>query len=173
MKPTLNKAGFTLVEMLVVVSSLALLTLVGSNLFFASLFGSGKSEIIKEVRQNGEYALKMMEETIKNSYGISNCTENPATIEVKDKNNNRITYKFDSSVSRVASISSVSPLSPYYLTSGKVKVENFTVDCPADFNENLPSKISFSFKVTVGETGFTPERRASMTFSATVTSRNY
>jgi prepilin-type N-terminal cleavage/methylation domain-containing protein len=182
--------GFTLIEMLVVISSLALLILAGSNLFFASLFGSGKTEAIKEVRQNGEYALKVIEETIKNSYGVRTCVPgnqegdkpplvDPPKIVVKDKTNNEITFQAlrftlddGSEIYRIASISSLSPNSPYYLTSNKVKVGNFKVDC-ADVQENLPSKISFGFKLVIGKADYTPERKASINFSATVTSRNF
>lgn len=183
--------GFTLIEMLVVISSLALLILAGSNLFFASLFGSSKSEAIKEVRQNGEYALKVMEETIKNSYGVDLCQsgqvdvpnniinipEEPEVI-VKDKENNKITFKVllddESESYRVASMSSVPPTTTYYLTSNKVEVKKFNVTChDQGFTQNLPTQISFNFELSIGKADYTPERRATMTFSATVTSRNF
>lgn len=158
--------GFTLIEILIVITALALLTVIGSNLFFGSLLGSSKSEILREVRQNGEYALKVMEETIKNAARLEFCDS--TTITVKDQNNQNITFKVlsdEDNIPRIASNSS-------YLTNNKVKVTNFTLGC-ANSPPGLPPKIEVNFIVEQKEATDRPEKKASMQFSTTVTMRNF
>lgn len=177
MELTENKiGGFTLIEMLVVVSSLALLTVVGSNLFFGSLFGSKKTESIKEVRQNGEYALKVIEETIKNSYGLQNCDDLNEQVVIKDKDNQLITFKSildTNNVSRIASVSGdLITGTTYYLTNDKIRVENFQIDC--DFvSEYLPSTVTINFDVVGGNASDPPEKKASLHFTTSVSPRNF
>jgi len=160
-----NSFGFTLIEMLIVITSLVLLLIAGSNLLFGSLLGSSKSEVQKEVRQNGEYALKVMEETIKNAVKLEFC--DLTTVTVKNQNNQDITFKVlndGSNIPRVASNSS-------YLTSNKVKVKNLSFTC--EENPGLPPKIKISFTVEQVQTTDRPEKKASMQFSTVVSMRNF
>lgn len=156
--------GFTIMEMLVVVGVLGLISVIGSNFFFSSLFGTSKSETLKEVKQNGEYSLKVMEETIKNAYGFVSCDNQ--SITVKNKDNQRNTFRFESvsSIGRIASDSS-------YLTSEKVTVTNFLIDCEP--TPGIPPKIVISFTVSQTEQSSRPEKKATFDFNTTVTMRNY
>lgn len=161
MKKGINKFGFSLIEMLIVISVLGLFSLIGSNLLFGTLFGSSKSEVLKEVRQNGEYALRVMEETIKTSVGLISCS--PSSVVVKGKNNLRTNFSLKEG--RIASNSS-------YLTNNKVKIENFEFDC-SEVKPGLPPKIGISFVVSQAQKTNRPEKKARMSFSSWVTMRNY
>lgn len=160
--------GFTLMEILIVVTSLGLLSVVGSNLLFNSMFGSSKSETLKETKQNGEYALKVMEETIKNAFGYVSCFTNQS-VTVKDKNSVQTTFSFQldqshDNIGRIASNSS-------FLTNDKVSVSNFSLSC--EQTPGVPLKVNISFSVSQAETTDRPERKAKYDFKSSVTMRNY
>ncbi len=158
--------GFSLVEMLVVISVMGLIVLVGSNLFLGSLRGTSKSDVLLAVRQNGGYALGAIEEMIKNSYGLVSCTQD--SISVKDANSQEVVFNLVNDVNGIPRIAS----NGSYLTSNKVKVLNFLVDC-SQVQPGISSKIGLSFLVQQVEETQSPERSASMEFATTVTIRNF
>ena len=159
------KNGFSLIEMLIVISSLGLFVLIGSNLLFGTFSGGGKSEVSKEVRQNGEYALKTMEESIKNAVSLESCDSNQVVVKAQDNQNT--TYKVledEENISHIASNSS-------YLTSNKVKVEDFSFDC-GELKIGLPPTIGINFKIVQAEETDQPQRKSQMSFKITVVMRN-
>ena len=156
--------GFTLIEMLIVIMVLGLVSVIGSNLFIGTLLGSSKAEILKEVRQNGEYALGIMEEMIKYCANVKDCESNSITIKVG--NDQAVTFKVldDAGVARIASNSS-------YLTSNKVKVVNFSVSC-GTLVPGRPASVVINYSVEQKELTARPENKASMQFYTIVTTRN-
>ena len=65
--------GFTLVELLVTISIVAMVGVVASSTLFSLFRGASKSEILKEVKQNGETALSVMEQKVRNATSVL-CT---------------------------------------------------------------------------------------------------
>ncbi len=61
------KKGFTLVEMLVVISILSIFGALILTIFTRSLRGSNKSQIIGVIKQNGQAVLENMDKTIRNA----------------------------------------------------------------------------------------------------------
>ncbi len=59
--------GFTLVEMLVVISVLSLFGIVALTIFSRTLVGSNKSKIILAMKQNGQSVLETIDSTIRNA----------------------------------------------------------------------------------------------------------
>ena len=179
-----NNFGFTLIETLAVITSLILIMVSGSSLFFSSILGSAKVAALKEVRQNGQYALKIMEEMIKNSQGLVSCESgtfslsNPETfpeVTVRDMDNNQTSFLVDNSDENHYKIASKSGSFTYYLTSNKVNVETFQIECGDAFNEiseGEPSPVLLKFKLSVGDVLNEPKfRTAQMTFDSNVTIR--
>jgi len=70
-----SPTGFTLIEILMVVFLLGIIVVIGSNLFFSILKGASKAEITKEVKQNGDYAMNVMERHLRNANSIESCGE--------------------------------------------------------------------------------------------------
>lgn len=161
-----RSTGFTIIEMLVVVSALALIFLISSNLFISTLLGGSKVEILKEVRQNGGYALLVIEETIKNSYDLVSCGLN--SIILKDKYGQNITFEVlndEEGIPRIASNGG-------YLTSNKVRVRNFSFNC-GELVSGSPTKVEVSFLIEQAQETDRPERKASMSFSTTAVTRSF
>lgn len=156
--------------MLVAISVLGFVAVAGSNLFFGTLFGSSKSEIIKEVKQNGEYAMNTIEGMIKNSLSVVDCSSNSLTIVNQDGQQTLFRLLNDpAGIPRIASNSS-------YLTGAKVKVSAFGIEC-TDLQPGRPVKVKISYKVEnyLGDqeaTTVRPEKKGSLSFSSVVSSRN-
>ena len=62
-----KQKGFTIIEIVVVVGILGVIAVIGTNMFFTVIRGSNKSKNLTTVKQNGEYALSVMERMIRNS----------------------------------------------------------------------------------------------------------
>lgn len=71
----LKQKGFTLIELLVATGITLVIIGAVSNLFFASLKGSAKTTVVNEAKQNGDYALSVMERMIRNAIDVtSSCS---------------------------------------------------------------------------------------------------
>ena len=66
-----SNQGFTLVEMLIVLAIFGVLGVMASSSLFSIFQGASKTEILKEVKQNGDYALSLMEQKIRNAGSVT------------------------------------------------------------------------------------------------------
>lgn len=67
-------AGFSLVEMLVVVSVFALIGVLTTSAVTQTLRGSKKSDSLVRVRENVNYSLAVVERQIRNAENVASCT---------------------------------------------------------------------------------------------------
>lgn len=158
------KSGFTLVEMLVVISVLGLIFAISSGFLFSSLFGSSKAEIFKEVRQNGSWALSVIEAMILNSRTVE-C-ESSKTLNITDKEGFVATiFCDDVTEMKIASNGA-------NLTSRAVSVSDCSFVC--EKTEGKSTKVDISFSVSQKSEGtLKPSEKARLDFSTTVLTRNY
>ncbi len=180
-----NKSrGFTLVEILVVVGILGIIAVVASNVFFTTLRSSGKTKVLTKVKQNGDYALSVMERLIKDSQEVITNTDN----KICEQGMNYLKFKRTdggmvefacleegTANGRIASNSA-------RLTSSEVKVDTcvFDCSCPAAFPNCTSQGTKFypktvTIKFTLSQVGATvrPEEQATINFQTTVSTRNY
>lgn len=169
-RQTKNYLGFSLIEMLVVVVIFAVVGTIVVQMFFSSLKGGSKSNVLAIVKQNGDYALTVMERMIRNSKKVEYCPVVPPdtdrkTLVISDYNG--ILTTFSCSSNRIASSSG----QIYYLTS-----ENVSVSCASLFDCSqfaTDRKIGIEFTVSENVPGAKIEEKAQMGFKTTVTLRNY
>lgn len=163
------QSGFTMIEMIVVVSILGLVAVMTSGFLLVSLTAAGKAEVVKEVRQNGNYALSVMEGMILNSRGIG-CTagQNTQTVEVTDANGIVTSFICDENEDK-KKISSVSGQT-VDLTSSGVMVSNCRFQC--EDTPGLPVKVHLEFTVQKGGEDARPSEQASLDFKTEVIPRN-
>lgn len=79
--------GFTLVEILIVVALFSIVVAVAVSSLFSVLLRSKKTEAVKLVEHNGNYALRMLEYMIRPARLISaapTCQTNMQSLEVQD-----------------------------------------------------------------------------------------
>lgn len=164
-----TRNGFTLFEMLMVIFIMGLIIIMGGNLFFSILKGASKAEITKEVKQNGDYALAVMERMIRNAQKIDDCsTGNSVKISNLDGGQTEFKCLVDSGVAKIASVSAG-------LTGNNVTLG---ASCPGtlSFTCNLttvPPKVTISFTLSQKGSPDRPEEAASVPFQTTISLRTY
>ena len=124
--------GFTLIELLVSVAIISGLGVLLAQAFFTTSRSNTKVERLTDVKQNGEYALAVMERMIRNARTLTaSCTSDgsQATPSAAIVNPDGMTTTFmcemDGSISRVASISSAAT---EYLTNNAVTLGGTSCD---------------------------------------------
>lgn len=164
-------AGFTFIEMIVAISILGIVALIGTGFLLTSLSSSGKAEINKEVRQNGNFALSTMEGLIISSKSVSCPTADE--IDVIDTNGQLTQFIcYDSAPDYKISSVSASFLPPitYILTADNVAVTDCSFICTT--TAGSPTNVRISFIVSQ-KTGSRPNEKASVSFQTQVNTRNY
>ncbi len=85
--------GFSLLEILVVVTIFAVISLVTSQAIILTLIGTHKADTISKVRQNLDYAIISMERQLHNAKAISQCPNiDDKQISFTDQNNALVTF---------------------------------------------------------------------------------
>lgn len=141
----MKNRGFTLIEMLVAVVITAVLMTVAGSSFFSMLRGATKTELIKEVKQNGDYAISIMDIKIRNARDVtSSCTlvgvtGNTLTITNPDNSQSTFACVTNSGVRRIQE--TITPVAgapiANYITNSSVTIAN---------NCNTPN-LSFTCKI--------------------------
>lgn len=180
--------GFTLVEILMVVFLFGLIMTLSGALFSAVLKGSSKSEITKEVKQIGDYAMGQMERAIRNAKSIDSCSTNSLTIV--DRNGIYNTFSCQTidlgSGSLVASLASSSAAlktitpTPVRLSGNNVTlsqsqgacgVNTLSFDCSKITLK--PPQVTIIFSLYQKGNSTRPEEQASVNFQSTISLRTY
>ncbi len=176
--------GFTLIEILVVVGILAIIAVISSNMFFTVFKSSGKTKVLTKVKENGDYALSVMERLIRDSEEVVTNTDNKICESgmnyLKFKRADGSTIEFGcleegTANGRIASNSA-------RLTSSEVKVDSCSFDCscPVAFpnctsegTKFYPKTITIKFILSQIGATVRPEEEAIINFQTTVGTRNY
>lgn len=90
------KKGFTLLELLMVVSLLGLVLIAVTGLLGNIFSGSGKSRALQAVKQNGQFALSTMERTTRRAKSLTTCSGGTLIVIVPETTGD-VTYTFDRS----------------------------------------------------------------------------
>lgn len=176
-------SGFTLIELLVVVVLVGIIGTLTTQAFILGFRAQGKSEMNKEVKQNGDYVMSVVEGMVRNASDIDSSQCNSNVDQLTIFNQDGFTTTFDcSSGNSIASVSGINIPTPQPsptglpLISGKVAVVNcnFRVVCPTP--PLSPKYVFISFTVSQNPPGPTPAdpiARASVDYETTVSLRNY
>ena len=163
----INKKGFSLIEVLVVLSIFVLIAIIANQLLFPVFRGSEKTGAAIIVKQNGNYAISVIQRELYNSKGVSGCTgeiisylnadNQPTSISCPTGTGGKISLTPSSGVARD-------------LTSNEVQVQSCTVEClPLPPQEIRQVIVNFTLeKAGAART----EEKASFNFQTSVTLRN-
>ncbi len=147
------KKGFTLIELLVAMAIISGLGIMIAQAFFTTTRSNTKVEKLTDVKQNGDYALSVMERMIRNARTLTaSCTSGgtqatpSAAIVSPDGFTTTFQCALDGSVTRVASVSSIGT---QYLTAGSVTLGGTSCDTDSlNFYCTSIAQVSRSLKVT-------------------------
>jgi prepilin-type N-terminal cleavage/methylation domain-containing protein len=161
----MKKTGFTLVEIMIVVGILGIIAVVGSGTFFSILRGSTKTKTLQLVKQNGDYAVSVMERMIRNAKSVSG---GGSSITITNPDGETTDFSCSGSPATIASNSAS-------LMSSEVKVNDctniFTVT-PGEAGIR-PAVVKINFSLSQAGTPSRPEEQTSVNFQTTITLRNY
>lgn len=90
------RKGFTIAEVLVVIAGLSIMGLILTEIFFRSLRGGNKAQIVTTIKQNGQAALEQIDKGVREAETIICVSDDPIRdILVTYKNGVYTRYKFE------------------------------------------------------------------------------
>jgi prepilin-type N-terminal cleavage/methylation domain-containing protein len=177
--------GFSLIELLVVVALIGIIGYLTTSIFVLGFRTQAKSEILKEVKQNGDYAMTIMERMIRSAADIPNpiCGVPNSELTILNQEGYITTFKCDESghiLQENGGFPAGTPPVTYNLTSDKVIVPTvgsgpfkcFTVVCPTPPTNPKYVYIEYTINQS-GNANIPVENQASMPYQSTVSLRNY
>lgn len=162
--------GFSLLEILVVIMITAIVVTVLSGMFFSILKGSTKSRIMAEIKQNGSYALNVMERMIRNAKSVMADPTNDQKITIIGQDNMPTVFECTAD-GKIASISA--QFSGQLIDSTRVKVAECKFGVTPGELGRTPSAISINFTLSQAGTSGRIEEMSTMAFTSQVVLRNY
>lgn len=173
--------GFTLVELIISIGIIALIGSVISQVFFQTTRSNAKVEIQKEVKQNGDYAIEVMQRMIHNSLAVtSSCTStgfSGQTLTITNPDFGSTTFACDntSGTPRIASVSAlgISYLTTASVTLGGTACATSTYQTVCTTLNSHPYNVKINF--TLSQTSTSPDivNQATQSFQTFVTIRNF
>lgn len=177
MKNKSNAKGFTLIELVIAVTIIAGLGTVLVQALFTTTRSSTKVERLTEVKQNGDYAINIIERMVRNARSLSAvCSSDgatpttSATITSPDGYDTTFSCGLDGSVTRIASVSG---FGTQYLTSSSVTLGGASCDdnslvfhCVS--LSDVPRSLKVTFALSQKGTPVDQFEKASTTFQASV-----
>lgn len=154
-----KKFGFTLIELLVTATITIIVATISVSTLFSILKNSFKAALLNVTRQNGNYALSVMTNSLRNALMIKDCQEKSLTF--LDKNSQEITFAF--------SENNISSTGANLISSG-YKVTNSSFSCNNNDNFWL---VSIAFTLEKDINSQRTEEKISLPFKTSVTLRNY
>lgn len=94
------RKGFTLVEILVVIGVLTVMGVILTEIFFRSIRGINKAEMISRIKQNGQTSLGIIDKTLRSADGIF-CTNADGSAILFSKNGVYTRYRYNSATPTV------------------------------------------------------------------------
>jgi len=141
-----------------------------SNLFFQTLKGSTKAELLKIVKQEGDYAISSMERTIRNAKAVeSACVSGGSTassITVTNQDDTLTSFECDVGNAKIT-------LNGADLTSSAVVVSGCGSFITCTQSGSTPSIAIIRFSLSQADSSTRPEEQTSVSFQTTVSLRNY
>ncbi len=192
-----NNRGFTLIEILVVVSIIATIGGVIAGIFIVSLRTATKSNNITLIRQNGNYALSQVSRMIRYAQsvdGLSNAAAGPFAIDattcplpptvpsayqylkatgVSGYGDKAITFSCSQSTSTLQYVVEGGS-TIVLLDHNLVKIQNYcTITC-SRASDTAPPNITISFDLSNANAGQTQESQVvTIPFQTSISPRNY
>ncbi len=162
----MKQNGFTLIETLISIGIIASVGILISQVFFTTTRVNTKTELLKDVKQNGEYAMEVVSRMIRNSSAID-CSSTPSSLGITNTDGTSTTLSCvqDVSVNRLASTSATVE----YLTSSSTTCTSLSFTCTA--YPDQPPKIMVQLSLSQKGTPVDQFEKASISFQTTVSPR--
>lgn len=175
-----DNSGFTLIEIIITTSIIAILGMVITQVLSTTTRTNTKVGIMSDVKQNGDYALLMMERLIRSARQVtSSCSEAGSTLdsvvlENTDGNTTTLTCAYDGSASRVASVSGIvtSYLTGTNVTLGGSSCSGSSLSFTCQGIQGGSQTISIAFSLSQGNASQFISEQSTIPFQSTIMVRN-
>lgn len=181
-KSKIRNSGFTLVEVLVTFAIVSVVVTIGSISFFSLLRGANKTEILKEVKQNGDYALSVMEIRLRNARDVLSGCDGSVTNSFTIENPDATTTTFSCiNTGSAQQIREETGATTTYLSGPQVTVAtdcataaitSLMFSCNLSVIDGVTKNVSLGFTLKQANSDSPLTETAQQTFSTQVTLRN-
>lgn len=184
MSKTNHQRGFTLLEILISMTIIGGMGILIAQVFFSTTRVNTKTELLKDVKQNGQFAIDTMTRMLRNSSSVeSTCstagtTAKSLTIANVNGDNTTLGCALTNGVTRIAS-TSASVSASEYLTSQNLTLGGTTcadnamsLSFVCTSYADLPSKVTISFRLYQKGSPADQFEKASQLFQTTINLRN-
>lgn len=177
-RPTSGKSGFTLMEMIVVLGSFAILAIISTATLFITLNNMAKARVTREVRRNGDSALQVMERQLRVAQAITACNPTGTEVDFTDQYGNN-----NSSTNAPKFICDSTTPNKFFIASGSAHVRltdenrvtviscNNVFTCDPANNPPQWVKINFTLKSNVNPASTRPTEQGQATWNSQVNIR--
>lgn len=165
------KNGFSLIELLIVVALLGIIMVGVSQLLATSLSSTSKATASQQVKENGQFALGMMERTVRRARRVTTCAGATLIVDVPDTAGTVVTYTFQQNLSQLTRRINTGAAVPLVSTPD-VTVDSFVCTFTQGAANN-PSIVKLELNLSKSATGATDLRILSQRFETTVSLRTY
>ena len=172
--------GFTLLELVVSVAIVSLVSVVLSQVFLVTLRTNAKTEISKDMKQNGDLALESMVRMIQKAKRVTSTCDSTGTISqsltLTNEDSGETTYQcvLDGAATRLASTSATGT---EYLTSSNVTMggtqcsdSSLSITCAG--GAGVPASVTIVFQLSQSGMSDAAFEQTSESFQTTATVRN-
>lgn len=159
------KKGFSLIEVLVVISLFAFLGIIISEVTVGSLRSARKADSVIVVRGNLDSAVATIERRLLNATSVATCTQNMTSLVFVDDSQTEYTYRCSSGAVQFGVTGSEANI-----TSGEVNITSCDIDCTPG-SASVPPSVNIS--VSGESVQQTDEEGAQLTVSTRVNLRSY
>lgn len=163
----MKNKGFSLIEILVVISIFAFLGILVTRSVILTIAGSKKSESTVKVRENLDYTLQVIDRQLRNASSIVECPNpDPKEIDYIDQNGNQTLFRCAKDVNGIGLVASGSA----QMTSSEVNIKTCSFSCTQD-STTLPAVVTVFLEGVDVTTG--GAQAADVTLSSQISLRNY
>jgi prepilin-type N-terminal cleavage/methylation domain-containing protein len=122
-----GRQGFTLIEILISVGILAIVATLIAQVLFTTTHVNKKTEIITDIKQDGNYALDVIGRMVRSAKSIDVCQADELVITNPDNNVTTLACVSDGNAARIASQSATQTV---YLSGGNLTLSrSASADC--------------------------------------------
>lgn len=173
-------SGYSLIELLIVITLVGIIGAITFQVFIIGLRARWKSEVIKEVKQNGDYITTVVEAMVRNANDISQaqCNDIPSSsLTLVNQDGYTTTFDCDPATQIFASNSATmfpTPTVSMRLSSANVEVSNctFRIVCPTP--PLSPKYMFLNFTLSqAGGSELPMEKLSTFDYQTTVSLRGY
>ena len=175
-----KKGGFTLLEIMVSIGIVAIMGVLISQVFFTTTRSNTKAELLKNIKQNGDFSVDIMGRMIRNANAITTtCAETGSTtssiaLSNPDGGSTAFGCLLDGTVMRIASTSAgrTDYLTNSGLTLGGTDCNGASLSFVCTAPAGQPTTVAITFSLAQKGTPADQFDRASASFQTTAAIRN-